>query len=770
MSAVILVPRLSEHVIPRALDQILIAKTEYPGTSVKFQEGTLLSSVRDRLVVDALTHPDKPEWALFLDSDMEFPPSLLQRMIDRAERNDIKVLSGCYFSKDVDNPNPIVSSYLGILNDSPSFLPLSEEVSTFLEKHSMKAIGQNSAYIDAPDEEALIKVGGVGGGCLLVHREVLEKMEPPYFSFERGCSEDYYFCYDKDTEIVTKSGLKYLKDVTYGDHLLTLSDDGIMEYRQPTRLIKKKEEKLLKFKSKRIDMMVSKDQHLLVGYNPNDKLRGGKARPIDFIRADVINSKLWDRQSRYYIKTNGGTWIGNNLDTIEIGSKSISTELFVQFMAWYLSEGCVNKDDTGIIICQSFDKNLDKCNEITTLITDMGFTPKSYKDKIIFYDKDLHDYCLQFGKSHDKFVPDVIKNLPTEMTLLFLNTYIKGDGHVRPTGERFFMTSSDQMKDDLVELIIKSEGSFSFNRHEGNMTKFSNGKSYETRPVWHIYWGTRERAYLRKAEEVDYNDYVYDVEVPNHRIFVVRNGKGCWSSNCLKVAEMGYDVWCDLSVQCGHYTIAATSFRTFMSKYPKDQLQFRATVGNTHIHSMAEYMGESHLWVIDQIRNNKDNYGAFHRIGSDISPTFANTLNSISRVINSGEGKTALIYKGSAGTETAILAQNKWTVVQYDTNEDLLNYSAHYIKHMKLEDKATVTNELSGEYDFIVVFDGFKHTIDFEKELTELATRRLKKNGVMAMFCAPSVRKGEFNHSESWYKVINKLPLVQVAPILYQRT
>lgn len=432
MSAVILVPRLSEHVIPRALDQILIVKTEYPGTSVKFQEGTLLSSVRDRLVIDALTHPDKPEWALFLDSDMEFPPMLLARMIGRAERNDIKVLSGCYFSKDVDNPNPIVSSYLGILNDTPSFLPLSEEVSTFLEKHSMKAIGQNSAYIEAPDEEALIKVGGVGGGCLLVHREVLEKMEPPYFSFERGCSEDYYYC--------------------------------------------------------------------------------------------------------------------------------------------------------------------------------------------------------------------------------------------------------------------------------------------------------------------------------------------------LKVAEMGYDVWCDLSVQCGHYTIAATSFRTFMSKYPKDQLQFRATVGNTHIHSMAEYMGESHLWVIDQIRNNKDNYGAFFRIGSDISPTFANTLNSISKVINNGEGRTALIYKGSAGTEAAILAQNKWDVVQYDTNEELLRYSEHYIKHMKLEDKATVTNELDGEYDFILVFDGFKHTVAFEEELTELVTRRLKKNGVIAMFCAPSVRKGEFNHSENWYRVINKLPLVQVAPILYQRT
>jgi len=62
-------------------------------------------------------------------------------------------------------------------------------------------------------EGNLVKVGGVGTGCLLVHRSVFEKIKPPWFHFaydKYGCitsSEDYNF-----SEKARKAGYKLYVD------------------------------------------------------------------------------------------------------------------------------------------------------------------------------------------------------------------------------------------------------------------------------------------------------------------------------------------------------------------------------------------------------------------------------------------------------------------------------------------------------------------------------------------------------------------------------
>jgi hypothetical protein len=129
-----------------------------------------------------------------LDSDMCFPPNLISHLLDRALRNDIKFLSGIYFTKDITNLSPVASDYAGVISGAPTFMPKIEETLSFLTEYSSLGSYEECAYLEAPDDVALMKIGGAGAGCLLVHREILEKMTPPYFSFERGCSEDYYFC------------------------------------------------------------------------------------------------------------------------------------------------------------------------------------------------------------------------------------------------------------------------------------------------------------------------------------------------------------------------------------------------------------------------------------------------------------------------------------------------------------------------------------------------------------------------------------------------
>jgi hypothetical protein len=126
---------------------------------------------RNELVKMFLDGPNN-EWLLFLDDDMA-PYSNILSMIDRGE----KVVSGltCVFQR--NNPNPLVMRY-------------ANSEGTLYRMVSLDELGEAGS---------LIEVDGVGTGCLLVHREVLERLKAPWFLFERNPegmlarSEDYYF-------------------------------------------------------------------------------------------------------------------------------------------------------------------------------------------------------------------------------------------------------------------------------------------------------------------------------------------------------------------------------------------------------------------------------------------------------------------------------------------------------------------------------------------------------------------------------------------------
>ena len=418
----------------------------------------------------------------------------------------------------------------------------------------------------------------VTGACMVTPKTLYEELGG--FDEQFWCGwEDMDYCYDKETQIMTKNGIKYLKDITLLDEVMTYNNDtNEIEYQNPIRTIKKKEKELLSFKNKRVDIQCSRDQKLLVGYFRKEKTRGLNFKEVDFIKAGDLEKKLWNRQSRYFIRTANGKWNGNNR-IIEINGKSYNTDLFVKLLAWSLSEGCVNHSDKikynyGIKIYQNKKENY---TEIVKLVSDLGFKPKCYKNVVVFYDKDLYSYLKLFGKSDKKYIPDNIKSLPIEYLNEFIRTYIKGDGSIKKNGNFSLFTSSERMRNDLIELLIKTNQSFTFHKNIGKETKFKNG-IYKTKDCWVIQCCNQRKnniAFLPKPKVIDYNDYIYDVEVPNHTIYIIRNGKGCWSSNCQRVRRKGYRIYYEPTSLIyhyesrteGRYSKEGSNFSLYMQKY-----------------------------------------------------------------------------------------------------------------------------------------------------------------------------------------------------------
>ena len=128
----------------------LIKTTTMMGIEVHlfFDASTILINQRENLINRAIEV--KSEWALWLDSDMMFPPTTLLRLL--AHNQDIVA---CNYMK---RSYPFKSVAFMDTNDWESWVPLQSE-------------------------DELLTVEAIGMGCVLMKTSVFEKLNRPYFEY-----------------------------------------------------------------------------------------------------------------------------------------------------------------------------------------------------------------------------------------------------------------------------------------------------------------------------------------------------------------------------------------------------------------------------------------------------------------------------------------------------------------------------------------------------------------------------------------------------------
>lgn len=95
------------------------------------------------------------EWLLMIDSDMVFAPDTLDRLIAVAHRKHRPIVGALCFSEGDDGGDPYSTMY-ELIEKEPGF-------PAFVR------------YSQWPDD-AMVRVGATGTGCLLVHRDALDKV------------------------------------------------------------------------------------------------------------------------------------------------------------------------------------------------------------------------------------------------------------------------------------------------------------------------------------------------------------------------------------------------------------------------------------------------------------------------------------------------------------------------------------------------------------------------------------------------------------------
>jgi len=351
-------------------------------------------------------------------------------------------------------------------------------------------------------------------------------------------------CYDEETEVYTNKGWMHFKDLQGDELILSINPDTKEIEWVPfiAKVVYQYKGKMIHFKNRSFDLMVTPDHRMYITARV-----GGQRRQTTYIEpARKTISRHEFRIPRV------GVWQGEEPEQVTIGRLKIKTEVYCKLMGYFLSEGCAHqRKDNGRI-----QVTISQCGQnMYQIIRDLDGLPVTQwrgKNHLYLSDLDLGRYLLQFGKSDEKFVPDEIKRLSPRLIRIFLDAYRLGDGTERVivrdklklrSIERQYFTSSKRMADDIGELILKvgNYPSFKVQKSKGKQFKHKNGTYTSNVDIWRVSENTTRAAlYSRssghglKVETVDYDGLVYDVQLAkNHVLWVRRNGKTCWSGNCI---------------------------------------------------------------------------------------------------------------------------------------------------------------------------------------------------------------------------------------------
>jgi len=384
-------------------------------------------------------------------------------------------------------------------------------------------------------------------------QECFKDQAKKIFAIETGLS-----CYDEATEVLTEAGWKKLAEVTREDRVCTLNlGSGDIEFQEPTHItVSSYSGKMYRLKMKRIDLLVTPNHKLVV---TQFATRG--TRPYRLKEAASVFGK-----SKTFRKD--GHWVGEDPRHFELpavkashGNRFYSGERLVpplklpirpwmEFFGLWIAEGHTTMGSCGNYNVVLSNNDRDLASRMVALFRELGYNPLLLEPhhgvfQIRVRNFQLYSYLRRFGQSHEKYVPAEIKRFSKGLLEIFLSGYLKGDGHIYGrTGKGLSATTTScRLRDDLQEIALKV-GMSAYHKlgtKRGTPLKsLHRGKYKSTHDTWVVYFLHHNRPgatpsimnkKANKEEWVDFEGPVYCVSVPNHVIYVRRNGIPIWCGN-----------------------------------------------------------------------------------------------------------------------------------------------------------------------------------------------------------------------------------------------
>lgn len=373
---------------------------------------------------------------------------------------------------------------------------------------------------------------------------------------------DRGWCYSGDTDVLTSEGWKPWPDICGDELFATLNPKREIEYHRASEIIVEDwDDEMYIIQSSLINLCVTPNHRMYIQKHDTQAAKR-KEEKYQLIQArEIYGKRVKYKRNAVPVKGDGKKQFTiPDFETQQMGphgkmqahtrtAKVYERRLFAEFLGYWISEGSLdhNKGSSySISMFQNEGPVLDRIKEVVTL---MGYPCNvknngEYNRAIRFCDSALYAWLKPFSGSLNKRIPRVVLDtFSAEDLKILFKAYIAGDGSVHhESGHMQGYTISSGLSDDLQELALKigisattwiddrvgKEGGISgiIHRHPCYVVSFVTAKN---EPL--VNHGAKTFNGKPHEDWVQYEGKVYCAVVPNHTLYVRRNGRPCWSGN-----------------------------------------------------------------------------------------------------------------------------------------------------------------------------------------------------------------------------------------------
>lgn len=333
------------------------------------------------------------------------------------------------------------------------------------------------------------------------------------------------YCFDEESEILTKDGWKFVKDVTKTDECLSRdTNDNKLDWVGVQKTHSRYYDgEMYSYQGKSLDVLVTPDHNLLLHkrYNGNNvKISAAESmgRKFDFV-------------------CGGGEWDNSSSETIEVCGHIMNRKDFAYILGIFVTDGSINNqgsitiNQTKTFVKEKIEYKLKSC----------GINYSKYKQRngsSYYIPRKYLSFFEQFYDKNKRSIPREFLDSDKETLSELLQGIIDGDGdnatdrnHIR------ISLASKPLVDNISEIAIKLGKSSNYSIRQPKKSYLKEEDRYiQGNDVYYVVSinETKTRVKQKHNESlVPYSGNVYCVTLNKwHNVVMRRNGKMVWIGQC----------------------------------------------------------------------------------------------------------------------------------------------------------------------------------------------------------------------------------------------
>lgn len=376
------------------------------------------------------------------------------------------------------------------------------------------------------------------------------------------------FPQDDQTECLTSAGWKKHTKLTMNSRIACYEPaSGTIIYRKPQRIMRVNYDgEMCRWQNRYVDILATPDHRMYVrkGFGKN-RQPWGVGRIGDLTASPTAEYKLkiaaiaacdepapvaivGERQRSDRVHNPKGC--SNNL--AELSCSEIDPKTWMEFLGWFLSEGCITNRGNGdnVYVSQLADSpffaQIEDCLWRTGFRWHRSPNPdcrswscSGRRNGLATYLKkscyvQIDDLTPDHYQSHTKKIPDFVKSWPAEYLELLLRTIAAGDGNKKWQGDwNCIYTTSLQLADDVQEIAVKCGYRCRRIFCKGGPC-IIGGVASQRRNSWKVYVNKDDEVTVKPKHrsKVHYKGVVWCVQVETGMFITRRNGLAHVTGNC----------------------------------------------------------------------------------------------------------------------------------------------------------------------------------------------------------------------------------------------